>query len=155
MFHKGEESIVTGRTTGPRVAAESFGQILLFPGGQIAMPVADPLEHRFDGHHAIRASRQMSMDAGPRPLAGGVTKAGPNRIELDVPNGREKMPFVHHEGSEAVLPQMSAPAFTTVDSMGVAPVNVGTESRQAHLVRRYEDKMHVVRHKAPGPDLEV
>src|SRR3982074_140708 len=96
----------------------------------------------------------MSARTAPRIILSAGDEAGPNRVQFDIPSGRERVPIVHDVRSEASLPQVTAPALAPVDLRRVAPVCFTDGAAEAIGRSRNGDEVDVVRHEAVRPDLD-
>ncbi len=65
------------------------------------------------------------------------------------------MRFVHRDGAEAPLPEMPGALESGMDITGIAPVNHGQGAPQSVGVVGSQDKMHMVRHQNPCPNLDL
>jgi hypothetical protein len=63
------------------------------------------------------------------------------------------MCLVRSHGGETALKQMSRPATTSVDEIGVTPMRFPNGTTEAGGLLRPQNQMHVVGHQAVGPYL--
>jgi len=117
-------------------------------------PISSARKQRRHSDQAVVPAKKMSACAAPRVVFSAGREAGPNRIELDISSGRERVRVVHHVGSEASLPEVTTPTLASVDLGRIAPVRFADGLAQTiwRSGNRYE--MDVVRHEAVGPDLD-
>jgi hypothetical protein len=96
---------------------------------------------------------QVGTGARPAPVFNRLAEPRPQRVALDVTDRFQQILLVHDEGVEAFLPKVSAPSLTEIDHPGVAAVCLGNRTAQSVLFARRHDEVHVVRHRAIGPNL--
>src|SRR5258705_381182 len=64
------------------------------------------------------------------------------------------MLLVHGDGAEPALPKMSAALAPCLDDTGIAAMQPRQRAAQPVGIGRHENQVHVVRHQAPGPNLD-
>ena len=88
--------------------------------------IGNARKHRLYVHQRVVFSRRMRPYARPWPILCMFDQAGADRIEADIPHRRDEMTFIHDDGCEPALEEMSRPTTSRIDKMRVAPV------RRAH-----------------------
>ncbi len=117
--------------------------------------ILDPVEDRPHGHKPIVLSFKMGAGARPLPIFGAADKTRTHRIERHIADGRSEMAFVHGDGREAVIEQMATPAAAPVDEICLSPVRDAHSLREARLVARAEDQVHMIGHQTVRPDIDL
>src|SRR6185295_13682367 len=77
-----------------------------------------------------------------------------HRIERDIALRRRKIVFVHRHGAESALPEMPRALAPALDDSGIGAMHPRQRPAQAVPVGWHQNEMDVVRHQAPGPDLD-
>jgi hypothetical protein len=103
----------------------------------------------------VGAAPQVRTHARPRPVLRPLDKAGPNRIERYIAQRCREMIFVHRDGAEATLPEMPGALAPSVNDARVTPVHRRQRAPQPIGVGRDQDQVHMVRHQAPRPHLDL
>ena len=65
------------------------------------------------------------------------------------------MLLVHGDGTEPALPEMPAAFAARLDDAGVGAMHARQRPPQPVGIGRHQDEVHVVRHQAPGPHLDL
>ena len=73
----------------------------------------------------------------------------------DVAQRRGEMLLVHGDGAEPALPEMAAALAPRLDDAGIAAMDPRQRAAQPIRIGRHQDQVHVVRHQAPGPHLDI
>ena len=63
--------------------------------------------------------------------------------------------LVHGDGAEPALPEMTAALAPRLDDAGIAAMHARQRAAQPVGIGRHQDEMHMVRHQAPGPHLDL
>jgi hypothetical protein len=96
--------------------------------------------------------RFRAVDAAPRPLLGVVAEAGANRVVQDVLDGVRQVVVVPCDpGREPVAEEVSAPAVSLVEALGVDAVQAVHAVRELRQ-RRLHDEVVVRAHEAEDVD---
>jgi hypothetical protein len=78
--------------------------------------------------------------------------SGADGIPLNVTHSIPEMTFIHHNGIESVLPEMSAFGVPGIKVLRIRAVNVLKRPAQKMFILWYRDQMNMVAHQAPCPD---
>ena len=65
------------------------------------------------------------------------------------------MLLVHGDRAEPALPEMAGAFAPRLDDAGIAAMHPRQRAAQAVGIGRHQDQVHVVRHQAPGPHLDL
>src|SRR5437879_1109624 len=65
------------------------------------------------------------------------------------------MGFVHGDRAEPALPEMTAAFAPRLDDSRIVTMHPRERAAQPVRVGRHEDEVHMVRHQAPGPHLDL
>ena len=152
-LHALDKSSASQRATAALVPLEQV-EFLLVRQGQKLPPVADHLRQGRALDQRIVRTAQMRPGAAPGVVLGVLHQPRRHRVHLDIAGCGEKMGQVHGEGGKTFLPEVAAPVFTKVDAAGVAAVGLADGPRQGVFAGGDGDQVDVVRHQAPGPDLD-
>ena len=92
---------------------------------------------------------QSSRDARPLPQFGRSHHAGPDGVELHVPDRSDQMGVVHGARMEAALPQMPRPSVALVDEPRVSLVYGRQGLVEAADRLRHENEVGMIGHQTP------
>jgi hypothetical protein len=97
----------------------------------------------------------MRARARPAPILRACDEPRPHRVEADIAQRGCEIRLVHRGRAEASLPEMPRALVARLDDAGIGAMHARQRAAQAVGVGRDQDQMHVVRHQAPGPDVDV
>ena len=107
-----------------------------------------------EGRRAVVGAGKMGMQARPRPIERALDQPGAHGIEQHVAHRPGQMRLVHRHRANAALPEVTGPLQPRMNSTGVSAMHPGKRAARAVRVGGHEDRMNVVGHQAPGPDLD-
>ena len=106
-------------------------------------------------------SPSRHLDAGgvrrarPTPIGSGCSQLRLDGIQRHVAESCDQVRFIHGHAAEPPLKQMASHPQSCVDVTAVSTMRFADGPGQTALVRGYQDQVHMVRHQAVGPDVDV
>lgn len=110
--------------------------------------------HRRQRSEAIIQAAQVRARVRPSPILRPLHQARPHRIEGYVPQRRREMWFVHDDGAEPPLPEVTGSLASRLDNSGIGAMDPSQRTVQTVRIGRHWDEVHVVWHQAPGRHLD-
>jgi hypothetical protein len=135
----------------PQLFEQDGVRFLVEEIGKVWKALADRSECR----EPVGAAPHVGAHTRPRPVLRPRDKARPDWVERYIAQRRREMIFVHRDGTEAPLPEMSGALAPRMNEAGVAPVQRRQRPPQPIIVGRDQDQVHMVRHQTPRPDLDL
>lgn len=122
---------------------------------QKAAPVGNQLKQWPDCRQFIIHPGQMRGCTAPSVLIGVSYQLCRNRIHLDISGCCQQILFIHGERGKTFLPQMPSPFLSKVDHPGITAMSFPDGTGQTILVLRHRNKVNMIRHQAPCPNLDM
>jgi RHS repeat-associated protein len=154
-FDPCEKAIVSERPTDALGGAQASEKVRLRLAGDQIGETGEAIPDRGQRGDPVVLATQMRTRARPPPILRPLHQSRPHRVERHVAQRRGEMLFVHGDGAEPALPEMTAALAPRLDRAGIATMHPRQRPAQPVGIGRHQDQVHVVRHQAPGPHLDL
>jgi hypothetical protein len=151
----GEKAIVAKRPADTLGGAQRCEQVRLRRTREQIGKIGETILDRRQLGEPVVLAAQMRARARPPPILCPLDQPRPHRVERHIPQRRREMLLVHGDRAEAALPEMTAAFASRLDDAGVAAVHPRQRAAQSVGIGWDQNEMHVVRHQAPGPHLDL
>jgi hypothetical protein len=149
-----EKAIISERPANVLGGAQPLEQIRFGLAGKQIGEVRKTILDRCQRGQSVILAAQMRARARPPPALRPFDQPRPHRIERHIAQCRREVLLVHGDGAESALPEMSAAFAARLDDAGIGAMHARQRTAQPVGIGRHQDKVHVVRHQAPGPHLD-
>jgi len=122
---------------------------------QKTAPVGNQLKQWRNLYEFVVLSDKMCFGTTPSVILGVLHQFCRNRIHFDISSCCQQVFLIHGKRSKSFLPQMSSPVFTKIDPPGITTMSFADSTGESLFAVRHGDKMNMIRHQAPGPDLDM
>src|SRR5260370_3911137 len=119
----GEKAIVSERPANALCGAQGSKQVRLRLAGKQIGEVRKAIPDRRQRGEAVVLAAQMRARARPAPILRPPHQPRPHRIERHIAQRRREMCFVHGDGAEPALPEMTAAFAPRLDNAGIATMH--------------------------------